>query len=270
MSIRRRTVGLMIASAAGALAVLAPSAAFAASVSHPQAAVPSDTTAGPPGVTVTDPATGCTETWSYSATVHTPIIGDPYYTADAHYTSNPCGLTNGLEVGLQYTVVLTGSLETVWGNDIHGLDPRPAMWARSTQPQATATNSAPDGGTAVTGSTTGTLTAPKELPAAVASCLAAQSSTRRQATTKPRPTDEGSFCPPRRLASMAMSLPALQAARFILGRREPLLGREQPLAGPAADVDGGRRHARSGPAGCGHQIRAEADQDPENKLLINI
>jgi len=112
----------MIASAAGALAVLAPSAAFAASVSHPQAAVPSDTTAGPPGVTVTDPATGCTETWSYSATVHTPIIGDPYYTADAHYTSNPCGLTNGLEVGLQYTVVLTGSLETVWGNDIHGLD----------------------------------------------------------------------------------------------------------------------------------------------------
>jgi hypothetical protein len=122
MSIRRRTLGLMIASAAGALAILAPSAAFATSASHPQAAAaPSDTSVDPPDVSMTDPATGCKETWQYTATKHFPLVGDPYYTVDAHFTSNPCGLTNGLEAAFQYTVFIGGSKQTIYGNDIHKL-----------------------------------------------------------------------------------------------------------------------------------------------------
>ncbi len=85
-----------------------------------QAADASDASASA-DATATDPATNCKEHWNTVITHHFPFIGDPYWTVDTNYTSNPCHLNNGLEAAIEYTVVLTGDKVTIYGNDIHKL-----------------------------------------------------------------------------------------------------------------------------------------------------
>ena len=116
MSIRR---GLVIAGTAGALALLAPSAAFATSASpHQAAAAPSDISADPPDVLVTDPATGCTEYWHVHITYSHPLVGFWGWTEDAHWTSNPCSLHTGLEAMMEVTNSQLGTSD-VSGNDVY-------------------------------------------------------------------------------------------------------------------------------------------------------
>jgi hypothetical protein len=109
MTIKVSRTRLMVASAVGVITILASaSPAFAASPSGTQEQT----------YTVQD-ASGCTETFTVSESLWTPIVGDSQYRVDAEFTKNPCGLTNGLEAGLTATTVVGGVTGTDYGGDVH-------------------------------------------------------------------------------------------------------------------------------------------------------
>jgi hypothetical protein len=111
MIIKSGLLRVMVASTLGVAALLIPNSAASAAAS-------SDTSQSLDFTEVISAT--CSESWHVTEIETFPIIGDDVIQVKAEITKNPCGLSNGLEAGLQLVTNITGDLNTYYGGDVHG------------------------------------------------------------------------------------------------------------------------------------------------------